>query len=613
MKKKFSRQRIRYWFDYVMSRGTIAMSILLFVVVLTIVCIIGLVAFLVAEEGSLGSQMWASFMHTLDAGTLAGNDTTNIPYVILMTVSTLCGLFVTSILIGIISTGVESRLNSLRKGTTPVQEERHTVIIGFDSGIYSILTELIEANANHKNSCIVVLGQQPKEEMEEAIATHIPHTKTTRIICRSGSLHEAHALALCAAESCRSVILNIHEDAETVKAILALSAYLKGKTLVCPELRFVAAIEDDQYLETARIAGEGRGVFIHVKDAIARIIAHTCRQHGLAQVLTDLFSFSGNELYFESVPAMEGKSFREVLLCFSNATAVGLCSGGQVFLNPPMDMQVGKGDYLILLEEDDGAYTLSPSGKQAVSATGHSQSKTAQASDHLIVLGSNDKLPIILSEYDQYVAPGTTVLIVDDDLDSSRLSTYRNLDVSVCSQPVTRRLLSEFLGGKAQNILLLNDDSLEPERSDSQTLLRLILLRDISDQSGRHFTITTEMHSVDNQRLASQARVDDFVIGANFSSLLMAQISENPLIAPLIADILDESGSELYLKPAEDYIPVGIPVDSCRLTECAASKGEIYIGYRHIAASGPRIIINPPKNETIVFTEGDQVIVIAEN
>ena len=115
--------------------------------------------------------------------------------------------------------------------------------------------------------------------------------------------------------------------------------------------------------------------------------------------------------------------------------------------------------------------------------------------------------------------------------------------------------------------MLLNDDSQDPETSDSQTLLRLILLRAIADNAGLDFSITTEMRSVDNQRLASQARVDDFVIGSNFASLIMAQISENPNMMPLIDDLLDESGSEMYMKPAANYVPIGIPVDSYILTE----------------------------------------------
>lgn len=124
--------------------------------------------------------------------------------------------------------------------------------------------------------------------------------------------------------------------------------------------------------------------------------------------------------------------------------------------------------------------------------------------------------------------------------------------------------------------MLLNDDSQDSESSDSQTLLRLILLRDIADTDRLHFSITTEMCNVDNQRLAAQARVDDFVIGSNFICLIMAQLSENPNLSPLIDDILDETGSEMYMKPASSYVPVGIPVDSYVLTESAARKGEIY-------------------------------------
>ena len=121
------------------------------------------------------------------------------------------------------------------------------------------------------------------------------------------------------------------------------------------------------------------------------------------------------------------------------------------------------------------------------------------------------------------------------------------------------------------------------------------------------------MRSVDNQRLASQARVDDFVIGSNFASLIMAQISENPNMMPLIDDLLDESGSEMYMKPASDYVPVGVPVDSYILAESAARKGEIYLGYRHNDSVRTDVIVNPYKEETIIFGEKDLVVVIAEN
>ena len=530
-----------------------------------------------------------------------------------MFLATLCGLFLTSVLIGVIATGVEEKLSNLRKGTSVVQEDGHTIIIGFDNNIYAIIQELIEANSNKKNACIVVLGEQPKEEMEDEIYSHIQNTATTHIICRSGNLHETYALERCSVETCKSVIVNVHDDAETIKVLLALSTYIKNKELNNPNLRFIVSLQDNQYVDAANIAGEGRAAIIYAKDAIARIISNTCRQHGLSQVLTELFNFTGNELYFEKVPELVGKSFKEAIMSFSNAVVVGLQSSSQVKLNPSMDTVIGKDDKIVLLELDDGAYNYHPAKTVDESKICNNASVSATANNCLIVLGSNDKLPTILTEYSKYVEHGTHVVIVDDDLDEAKLGTYDNLNITVCTKQVTRELLCEFINKDANNILLLNDDSQEPETSDSQTLLRLILLRDIADNTGLDFSITTEMRSVDNQRLASQARVDDFVIGSNFASLIMAQISENPNMLPLIDDLLDESGSEMYMKPASNYVPVGVPVDSYTLAESAARKGEIYLGYRHNDSVRTDVIVNPYKEDTIVFGEKDLVVVIAEN
>lgn len=613
MKKRSLKDRIGYKIDRLMSSGPIAMSLLLFGVTAAIVVAIGLIAYFVSGEHGLFDELWDSLMYTLDPGNLSAVPTDNIVYLLLMFLATLCGLFLTSVLIGIITTAVEGKLSAMRKGTSVVQEDDHTVIIGFNNNAYAILRELIEANSNKKNACIVVLGEQPKEEIEEAIAAQLPNTRTTRIICRSGNLHRLYALERCSVETCRSVIVNVEDDAETVKVLLALSAYLKDKTLRHPDLRFAASLQDGQFVEAAEIAGEGRADIIYAKDAIARIISNTCRQHGLSQVLTELFNFSGNELYFETIPQLCGKTFHEATLSFSNAVAVGLCAEGKVKLNPPMETIIGEKDQIILLEKDDGDFDLHPAKAVDESQIGAATEANAQHADHLLVLGSNDKLPIILAEYARYVQPGTEVVIVDDDLDEEKLGTYDNLNISVYQSTITRQKLCELLSETENNVLLMNDDSLESEASDSQTLLRLILLRDVADKQNREFSITTEMRSVDNQRLASQARVDDFVIGSNFVSLLLAQISENANMAPLITDLLDETGSELYMKPASDYVPLGQPVDAYVLTESAARKGEIYLGYRHNGKKKSHVVVNPDKTDTVIFGEKDQIVVIAEN
>ena len=180
MKKVSFRERLRYAFDNFMGKGTVALIGMLFLITAIVVVITGVLSCIGNSDASTGNQIWMSLMHALDAGTLAGDETSDIGFVILMTIVTICGIFVTSILIGIISSAFEEKLNSLRKGFSRVIEENHTVIIGFNDSIYTVMTELIEANSNHKNACILVIGQEEKEVMDEEIQNHIEDFKTDR-------------------------------------------------------------------------------------------------------------------------------------------------------------------------------------------------------------------------------------------------------------------------------------------------------------------------------------------------------------------------------------------------------------------------------------------------
>lgn len=614
MKNKRLANIIRYRFDRLMSSGPLSIILMLFFITCVVALVIGLCVFLLSSrEESFPHHLWMSLMHALDAGTLAGDSTDNIGYLIFMSLATLCGLFITSTLIGVIASGIESKIYDLKKGRSIVQECDHTVIIGFNENIHTLISELIIANANKKRACIVILGNQDKEEMEDAIAVRHPDTKTTSLICRSGGLHEDSSLERCAVRSSRSVIVNTDDDLVTIKCLLSLVANLKkGSAPVKPSV--IASIQDKQHIEAASIASEGLAKIIYAKDAISRIISHTCREHGLSQVLTELLNFSGNELYIENIPSLCGKTMHEASRCFRNATVVGIVSPEKVRLNPPMDTVIGKNDRLVLLEADDGTYILNDRADLNEAAIIRGNVSHSEKKGDLVILGSNDKLPLILKEYSRYVSPGTKVFIIDSDIKDEYLPSLPNLEISVHSEAADVKTLHALLTASgATNVLLLNDDSDDSESSDSKTLLLLILLRSIADNAKMKLSITTEMRNPENQRLASNTKVDDFVIGSNFISLMMAQISESPRLMPLIEDLLDESGSEFYMKPAHNYVQTGVPINGYTLTESAACKGEIYIGYRHTNDIPANVIINPDKNESVVFDPDDLLIVISEN
>lgn len=615
MKKRSFREKWQYWFDNIMAKGTIALIGLLFVITVIIVGIAGVITLLVGAEGNLLIQFWDSAMHVLDPGTITADELDNIPYIMVMFVTTICGLMVTSVLVGIITTGFEQKLKELRKGKSTVLEERHTVILGFNDNVYTLLNELIEANSNHKNQCVVVVGTQEKEDMEEAINARISDFKTTHVICRSGSLSEAHILERCSVERSRSVIVNVYDDAEAIKVILSVTTYLKDKKLLVEDLYITAAIQDEQNVEAARIAGEGRAEIIYASDAISRIIAHTCRQPGLSNVLVELFDYDGDELYFETIPELYGKTFRDTLNLFSKAVVFGFRDEEGPHMNPPMDTVLKEGEQIILLEDDDGSFEL------------HNQDITIQEElivqdaeekelqkEHLLVLGCNSMIGRILQEYDCYVAKGTKVTVVYPELLIFEKSLYKNIEIEqITGAGTNRKLLEEMLTVDVDDILILSSDNMDPEAADSETLLQLIFLKDIAQKRNTHFTITSEMRKSNNQRLASEARVEDFVIGSNIINLIMTQVAENRELTALFEDILDEDGSEIYMKPASLYVQLGVPVNFYTVTESASRRGHVAIGYKLTRDGNTEIVTNPEKSEEVVFEEKDYMIVIAED
>jgi len=617
MKKKMSgfKEKVRYQFDNLMSKGTIVLVVMLFIITAIVVIVTGILGSLINKDFTTGNTIWQSLMHAIDAGTLSGDDTSNIWFVILMSVVTICGIFVTSILIGIISTGFEQKLNDLRKGTSKVIESGHTVIIGFNDSIYTILSELIEAGENQKRKCIIVLGEEEKDVMEEMIKGHIVNFKTTKVICKSGKLTENFLLDRASLETCKSIIINQEDDFSIIKIILATVNYLKSKQAFEKDLHITSMIYNKANLDAAKIAGEGKAEILFFKDALSRIIAHTCRQSGLSIVLTEFFDFGGDEFYFENFPELEGKTFGDILNLFESSTIVGLEQNGQVMLNPTKDTQLKSGDYVIHLASDDN--TSKPQGQvPKIDLSVETSIKgLGSESNQLLVLGYNHYLPDILAELDNYADKGTKITIAGIELPKIlEMKHYKNIQVIRKECDIYDRIkLETLIQDKTVDILLLSDLECTNDEADSKTLLLLIQLRDIGKKSKQEFNITSEMCSVSNQALAKVANVNDFVVGSTITNLIIAQVSENRKLALLFEDLLDADGSELYMKKACRYVKANVETDFYTITEIAKKRNEIVVGYKKVTASGIQINTNPKKSDRISFCKEDYLIVIAED
>ena len=629
MKITFS-DRLRYTFDNYMSRGTIALigglGLVSLLIILVAAVILSITRF--AQEGSeplsFGEAAWGSLMRTLDSGTMGGDTGWGFRFVMLSV--TLGGIFIISALIGVLNNGLEDKLEELRKGRSRVIESGHTVILGWSQQIFSVISELIVANANQKNACIVILGDKDKVEMEDEIRDLVGPTGRTRIVCRTGSPMEPVDLDIASLHTARSIIVLAPEaddpDSSVIKTILAITNSPQRR----PEpYHIVAEITDAKNLEVARMVGKDEVELILVGNLISRIIAQTCRQSGLSVVYTELLDFGGDEIYFKAEPGLTGKTFGEALLAYEDSAIIGLRSQGEMpRLNPPMETRIQAGDHLIAISEDDDTIRLSglkDLGIKTNAITLHEPA--APTPERTLILGWNWRAPAIIHELDHYVAPGSEALVVAEaedgeaELDKRRAS-LKNQAVKFQSGDTTdRRTLDSLAIETYKHVIVLAYDHLDTQPADARTLITLLHLRDIAERAGQPFSIVSEMLDVRNRNLAEVTHADDFIVSDKLVSLMMAQVSENKALNAVFADVFDPEGAEIYLKLASNYVTLGAPVNFYTVAEAARRRGEVAFGYKLNAdskdpAKAYGVVVNPDKSKEVTFTEWDRIIVLAE-
>lgn len=642
------RQRLRYSFDNSMSRGPIALIGWLAVLSLAVVLVISLIVWVLGiAPGGIGATpgsenrgsgfidiVWFSLLRTLDSGTMGG-DSGRWPFLLAMLAVTFGGIFIISTFIGVLTSGIESRLDELRKGRSLVLEQDHTLILGWSSRIFTIISEIAVANENRKKPRIVVLANRDKVEMEDEIRERGGDLKNTRVICRTGDPLDLSDLAIVNPGVARSIIVLEPEmdqpDAHVIKAILALTNNPQRRET---PYHVVAEISDAKDLTAAKMVGGDEVVLVVTGDLISRIIVQTSRQSGLSVVYTELMDFGGDEIYFKAEPSLAGKTFGEALLAYETSTVIGLRTAGKAVLNPPMDTVIVPGDQVIAISADDDTVVLSPAFSTAgnwIESLGIPQDRIAayepiaKAPEHSLILGWNKRAVGIIAALDDYVAPGSDVTVVateefgPDDVGPLLQQPPVNLTVSYGRANTTdRRTLDDLhITSYDQVIVLPYSDQLGVQEADARTLVTLLHLRDIATKSGTNRRIVTEMLDLRNRELAEVTGADDFIVSSRLTSLMLAQISENKELAVIFEDLLDPEGSEIYLKPAHRYVTPGEPVNFYTVTEAARRRGEIAIGYRidalgHDASKAYGVVVNPRKTEMVTYQATDSLVLIAE-
>ncbi|MBQ7534355.1 MAG: hypothetical protein IJT43_01910 [Stomatobaculum sp.] len=603
------KERFAYWFDNQMAKGSLALiHVLIAASVAFAIMMAGIIVMLgLHGDGDGTSVFWNSIATVINAW-MPYSDEGSTGYLIMMSVIAIAGVLFTSVLIGIITSAIEEKIDDLKKGNSFVLEKEHFVVLGFYPGEYTLIEQLILAAAG-KPLCIVVAEDMDRGEMEEYIRDNVDIPKTTRIVCRTVDITNPVSIEKCSVETCRTVIISPTEDARTTKSILAVSALLQEKNaegvninaiISKPEHRFPTSIAEAHNIAT-----------LQTNNILAKMIAHSCTQTGLSQTFRETFNYEGSEFYLIDVPGVEGRTFGDLMVCLNYAVPAGVFRDGKIKLNPPADYSLQNEDRILVFAESSDSAKLEELPESEFQADGKVAEVRQEAPTDALIFGRNETLPLILKELPENVS---RVLMAGAEITEKEWERLQNIasgsgiELERCECDTHSEEELYELARKTEHIVILNEHDKDQEDADMDAIFLLLNLRDIRTRYHLSYNITMEMQKEHNQNLVGQGDHTDFLVATSMSSLFLAQFAENPELRDVFREILSNEGNELYLKKASDLRLTGR--HSIReLRWKLLARRYILIGYLD---NNKNSTFNMPLDEVLTLEGEDSLIVLGE-
>jgi Castor and Pollux, part of voltage-gated ion channel/Calcium-activated potassium channel slowpoke-like RCK domain len=642
------KERMRYRFQRYLSKGGASIFMSLFVVFMVLFILIIGIRFIMLylnpdlahpEHTSFWDDIWATWLQMTDPGNM--NQDNNAPTWLKFTtiLSGIVGVIILSMLIAFITTTLENVFYNFRKGRGMVIEEDQTLILGWNERVVDIIRELILANESEKRACVVILSKEDKEEMDDLIAKRLPNSQSTRIITTTGDYANINELNRVNIAGAKSVILlancsessseeeKMDSDVQSIKSIMAIISCQDGKN----ELPIIAEIFNEEKRELISFFNDKNIIALDSWDIMGKLLVQTSLTSGLEMVYNEILSFDGCEIYFHE-NKWDAVKFADLPYHFRDGIPLGVYSDDKgLRLRPKEEYVLEDEDQIVILAEDDSTIIFESTKFISPQEITLSKEKLEQKSKNILILGWHSVAEVFIRECSDYLTRGTKVNILFDNPGSVLIQkveelkgAYSNFEISITdTNPLRLENLKKAEPFSYDNVIILSQDTheLRADKIDSDTLIILLLLRNIKadNENNSNTKIITQVLNSENQEIITQTDVDDFIISNKLITMILAQLSEEPMIKMLYDDLFSEDGSEIYVKPASLYF-TSFPqeVAFADVMGLAAKREEVCLGIRKgdlskDSSSNFGVRLNLPKDETLTILESDFLVVLSED
>lgn len=640
------RRRFQYRVNRIFTRGSWVQFALLGVVASLVVLLGSNARFLglfsvesLAAEGiddDLGGGFQDSFFwalkHVMDPGAFAENYGAPFGIALVALILSVLGLSILGVLIGFITNLVQRRVAAIERGNTPVVEEGHTLLLGWNKKVFSVLRELAALRPGH---VAVILASREISQMREELRSEGILDLPVDIVLRSGRSDTEAELARVAVSNADSVILLSQDraagagadpDVEVIKTLMLLSQADRREGR---ETRVVGEVSEDRNYEIATIASHKQFPVVSSTQYISRLLVQSARYPGLSKVYDELLQTGGargGSLHVRNVPEAIDGSFGEAALQLRGALPIGITwptqedgrSRTAAALNPEPSYELDDDESLVLLSAG-GEYRWDPKPAEATSFSDLQRPVVPAAPRQVLILGRSHMIDEILQELDRHVTEPIAVCVAIDsgqeELENQlRGETLHQLSMHVeRGHAVSRSALEALEVGSYDTVFVLADANSTGGDPDARTILTLLLLADLRKNHAAEGwpRVVAEIYDPRNRILLRETQVDDLIVTPEITSILITQISQLPVLAPVYRELLSAGGIEIGLRPVSAYAPLDRTVRFSDLVVACQARLEIALGVL-MGGVEAEVLLNPDKSRGFSFGEDDRVIVLAQ-
>lgn len=613
----------------------------------------GIFAFYIGgSEWGFGESVWWAFLRLTDTGYLGDDEGTFRR--IISTFLTVSGSVVfLGALVAIMTQWLNSKMNELEQGLTPVAVKNHIVILGWTNRTYPIVVEFFESVAKMKRFLarlgerklkLVILAENSSAQLTRTLKSdRFIGKRADEIIFRTGDPLQMEHLLRVDCYNASAIIIPSHNsefqdlvsaDVETIKTLLSLSSNPKIKDK--SQLPYVVAeIQDEKKLTVARRAYPGPIEIISGDSIISRLIAQNVRHVGLSDVYEGLLS-RGNksDLYVREHDGLLGKSIAEAKRMFPNAVVLGLVRVENLTFSPRLnvsdDTLIDESDRIVLLantySDTDPVRDVQKKFHQNEAKETNKTKRTfldtkVKQNKRLLILGWNNRLPAMISEFGSYEDREFQVSMVSvlsakerkklvhhhGGFVSNVECTYIEADYMVEAQ------LREIDPGSYDHIILLSSSTLEDtQEADARTIVGKVLLEEILQGSNIRPQILIELANPDNSTLVG-GKASEMIVSPIIMSHLLAQVALRRELQSIYTELFTVGGAEIEFRdPANYNIGPGNHTFQ-EIAQIASRFGETALGickHKKNAEIKNKLILNPPKHDHITLTKNDELVVL---